>query len=286
MTAPASSDDVTAYVDCSDLRLGDRMALAWLAQHRRSRSGGRVALIDHCTRLASPLPLPRYFPETFADLTAEAIAARDLPRWEHGNLWLTAANAFAETQEPGRFEALPDQVERLLAAIRLLASARPRVLIHVLDDANYNFRRNWKRADVQALGAALIDAGCDVVLLNPSPSVFLGDFDRMLAEMLAADLFIGGDTGPSHVFALLRCGTPQIALYPDMARDRAAYAAEQRRLGLARPWCSLPFQTRLDVVQLSKSKRLVQAGSGWRLQSRGRFDPGRIAALALTRIGR
>ena len=107
----------------------------------------------------------------------------------------------------------------------------------------------------------------------------------MLAEMMAADLFIGGDTGPSHVFAMLRGGAPQTAVYPDMSKDRAGYAGEQARLGLPLPWSSLPFQPFLDVVQLRKSKRIVRNVRGWGIQSVGRFRPAQVAALALARLG-
>lgn len=282
----AHEDAVERYVDCSELRLGDRMALAWLAQHHRLRTGMRVAVVDRHERAGLSFSLPDFFPRTFADLTPAEIEARRLPLWDPGNLWLTAANAFAQCQETGHFEALPDLVSTLLAAIRTLSSPRPRVLIHVLDDANYNFRRNWTRTDAHGLAVALGGAAIDVVILNPVPGTFVGGFERMLAEMLAADLFIGGDTGPSHVFAMLRGGASQIAIFPDMARDQVAYAAEQLRWNLPLPWSSLPFQTHLDVVRLKKRKRLVREAGGWRLQSVGRFDPAQVAALASARLRR
>ncbi|MDQ6685577.1 MAG: hypothetical protein M3Z16_10670, partial [Pseudomonadota bacterium] len=240
-----------------------------------------MAVIDRASIAALPISLPKYFPETFVDRTPAEIEAEGLPLWDTGNLWLSATNGFAVDRRPGRFESLPGVVTELLAAIGRLASTRPRVLVHVLDDATNLFRKNWKRIDAERLCARLTRAGCDVVVLNPARGIFLGDFDRMLAEMLAADLFIGGDTGPSHVFALLRGGAPQIAIVPDMARDRATYAPEQARLNLPLPWCSLPLQINLDVVQLVKRKRLVHEATGWRLQSVGRFDPARVAALAL-----
>lgn len=276
----ASRGRIDRHVDVSDLRMGDRMALAWLAQRERRATGVRTAVVDRGTAGGQRVDLPRYFPATFVG----ASAAGGLPRWEVGNLWLTAANAYAACRQPGCFEALPAPVHAHLTAIRAAPRPQPRVLVHVLDDAGYNFRRNWSRLDADRLVERLVATGCEVVMLNPAPGRFIGDFDRMLAEMMAADLFIGGDTGPSHVFAILRGGTPQIALYPDMAKDRASYAAEQVRLGLPLAWCSLPFQPKVDVVQLRKTKRIVRDGRGWRLQSVGRFDPAQIAALALTRV--
>ena len=278
-------DNVDRYVDCSDLRLGDRMALAWLGQHIRKRTGKRLAVLDRATLAALPIALPAYFPETFAALAPADIDARRLPHWDTGNLWLSATNAFEACRETGCFEAMPAVVVELLAAIRRLASPRPRVLVHILDDATYLFKKNWRRAEAEALVVLLRAAGLDVIVLNPSPGSFLGDFDRMLAEMLAADLFIGGDTGPSHVFAMLRGGAPQIVIVPDMTKDRATYAPEQARMKLPWPWCSLPFQNDLGVVQLARRKRFVRDTTGLRLQSVGHFDPAEVAALACARLG-
>ncbi len=265
------------YVDCTELRLGDRIALAWYAQHRRLESGLRVGVVDAHATLAAKFALPRYFPDTFAPVAGDP-AAQGLESWDHGNLWLTAANAFASSRRAGHFEQVPESVRACARTLRRTAARR--ILIHVLDDASYNFARNWKRRDATALGKRLQELGADVVLLNPAPNCFIGNFERMLAEMLACDLFIGGDSGPSHVFALLCPDRPQISIYPNMARDRETYAGLQQALGLPLPWNSLPLRPDLNVVELAARRTLAWKGVRPRIRPVGRFAPGRVASLA------
>lgn len=277
--AAAGPRAVNQYVDCSELRLGDRIALAWYAQHRRLESGLAIGVVDAHAMLGAEFALPRYFPDTFAPVVGDPVA-QGLERWDHGNLWLTAANAFASSRRAGHFEHVPDEVQICARELRRTAAV-PRILIHVLDDASYNFARNWKRHDANALGGRLRQLGAEVVLLNPEPSCFMGNFERMLAEMLACDLFIGGDTGPSHVFALLCPDRPQISIYPSMARDRQTYAGLQHALGLPLPWNSLPLRPNLNVVELAARRTLAWRGIRPRIRRIGRFDPYRVASLAV-----
>lgn len=271
----------TWRVDASRLRLGDRMALAWWAQRRRLDEGLRFAVIDRAAGGGAPVfDLPLHFPLSF-----ESDEGRALPDWDTGNLWLTVTNVFARQPLAGQFEHVPpavlDQAQQLRAG---RSSAGLRVLMHVLDDAPYNKARNWQRTQALALAARLQQAGCEVVLLNPSPGQFLGGLDRMLAEMLACDAFIGGDTGPSHVFAMLCADKPQLAIYPDMARDQRKFAAEQQALGLALPWNSLPKRPDLAVLTLRAGRQWVRQGWRWRYERVGRFDAAEAADRLLQRL--
>lgn len=258
-------------VDVSTMRLGDRMACAWWAQERRLKEGVRFAVVDRQERLAQEFSLPRYFPATFEPAESDS----RLPVWDPGNLWLTVTQAFHDSRRPGHFEALPEEVLRRARELRQ-ASLRQRLLVHVLDDAPYNRARNWSRSSVAGLKQVLSGLPIDCVLLNPQPGIFLGSYDEMLAQMLAADLFIGGDTGPSHVFAMLCPEKPQLAIYPDMRRDQARYAAEQASRGLAHAWNSLPKRPGLDVLTLRPSRQWEW--EGWRPHWRraGLFAPGQV----------
>lgn len=271
----------TWRVDASRLRLGDRMALAWWAQRRRLDEGLRFAVIDRAAGGGAPVfDLPLHFPLSF-----EPDEGRPLPDWDTGNLWLTVTNAFARQPQAGQFEHVPPAVLSQAQQLRAgRSSAGPRVLMHVLDDAPYNKARNWQRTQALALAARLQQAGCEVVLLNPSPGQFLGGLDRMLAEMLACDAFIGGDTGPSHVFAMLCADKPQLALYPDMARDQRKFAAEQQALGLPLPWNSLPKRPDLAVLTLRAGRQWVRQGWRWRYERVGRFDAAEAADRLLQRL--
>lgn len=263
-------------IDVSDMRLGDRMASAWWAQRRRLDEGQRFVAIDANHMLREQFSLPRFFPETFVDLPPEQAAS--LPRWDQGRLWLTVTNVFSRQPLPGRFEHLPPAV---LARAAELAEGktRPRVLVHQLNDAHYNRARNWKQVDTDALLPALEALGLEARLLNPQRGQFLGGYDEMLAQMLAADAFIGGDTGPSHVFALLCADKPQLALYPDMGPEHREYAQLQRELGLPLPWDSHPMRPALTRLQLKRSHEWVRWRGIVRPFHVGRFDAREVAAL-------
>lgn len=271
---------LAAYIDCSDMRLGDRMASAWLAQHRRRRTGERFGVLDRCERLQEPFSLPLYFPDTFESVSANDPQLKRLPPWNQGNLWLSATNAFARSPEAGAFEHLPEDVRWDAERLRRIHPSRgPRVLMHVLDDAPYNRRRNWQRRDAEALSKRLKREGCQVTVLNPRRGEYLGGYPHMLAQMLATDLFIGGDTGPSHVFAMLCPQKPQIAIYPDMRDDQAAFATEQRAMGLALPWSSLPLRSSIQVFELRRGAPMLIHRGGLRFDVRrcSRFDVDSVA---------
>jgi hypothetical protein len=278
----ASAQRIKSYIDFSTLRLGDRMAAAWYAQHRCRQTGERFGVIDRHIHLPEPFPMTTYFPDTFVDVTEADVIHGEMEEWNQGILWLTAANEFNRTGISGTFERIPAEVLSLAAErTHSKRQKRPRVVMHVLDDAKYNDRRNWHRKDAEALTVKLREAGCEVVILNPERERYTGNFASMLAEMLAADAFIGGDTGPSHVFAMLCPDKPQLAIYPDMTEDRKTYAQVQNALNLPQPWNSLPFRKDLAVLQLSPSRRLMRNGFKIRRAHVGRFDPTEAADIML-----
>ncbi len=267
-----------ATIDVSDMRLGDRMAATWWAQHRHLHEGVRFALIDDNRMLREPFPLARFFPRTFVELPAAEVA--HLPHWDTGNLWLTVTNVFAKHLRAGHFEHLPAEVLTRKEQLNV-GKTRPRVLMHQLNDATYNRARNWHQGDADKLVHALEARGLDVHVLNPSRGQFLGGYDEMLAQMLAADAFVGGDTGPSHVWSMLCASKPQLALYPSMARDRRQYAALQRELQLPVAWDSRPKRPDLIEMTLRPSLRWWLEGRRPRCTRAGRFDVARAADLVV-----
>ena len=67
--------------------------------------------------------------------------------------------------------------------------------------------RMWPRERFEALAARLRAAGWEVVLLDDS----LRDVDQLLAALTGADRFIGNDSGPGHLAALL--GVPTFTIF-------------------------------------------------------------------------
>lgn len=92
----------------------------------------------------------------------------------------------------------------------------------------------------QAVLAALDHSGVQAVdVLARHPGTDLPE--PLLAEMLAADAWVGGCSGRDHLWALLRPQAPQLALWPGAAQEQAGWATVQRGLGLSEPWCRWPF---------------------------------------------
>jgi len=271
-----TSGNPSAVIDVSGLRLGDRMACAWWAQRRRMDEGLCFGLIDHNRMLGEPFTLTRYFPQTFVELSPEQAAS--LPVWDQGSLWLTVSNAFGLRPESGHFEHVPEAIRERAQQLRE-GKTRPRLLIHQLNDAPYNRARNWLQRDADKLPPALEALGFEARLLNPRQGKFLGGYEEMLAQMLAADAFIGGDSGPGHVFAMLCPDKPQLAIYPDMRRDQRAYAKLQRKLGLPLPWNSLPKRADLLLLTLKPSRTIQWHVWRPRLFRVGRFDADQAASL-------
>ncbi|TWC67254.1 hypothetical protein FB597_10464 [Herbaspirillum sp. SJZ099] len=273
---------LAAYVNFSKLRLGDRMASAWYAQHRRLRTGERFGALDQHLLIPEPFPMELYFPDTFTAVNEEQIKSMALPEWDQTVLWLNATNEFGRHPVNGFFEHIPDsvlQAAQKLSSIRV--SHKPYVLMHILDDALYNHKRNWRREDALAVARALEKKGCEVILLNPEPGKFNGNYQDMMAQMLAADAFIGGDTGPSHLFAQLCPHKPQLAIYPDMKEDREIFRALQESLGLPLPWNSLPKKCNLAMIELQLARATTRRGFKIRRRQYQRFFPSDVIGVLM-----
>ncbi|KAF1047004.1 MAG: hypothetical protein GAK35_00801 [Herbaspirillum frisingense] len=261
------------------------MASAWYAQHRRLKTGERFGALDRHLLIPEPFPMALYFPDTFTTVTEEDIDRLQLPQWDQTVLWLNATNEFARNPADGFFEHVP---ESILSAARRLeegkTAGRPMVLMHVLDDAAYNHKRNWRRADALAVARALEKEGCEVSLLNPEQGKFVGGYQDMMAKMLAADAFIGGDTGPSHLFAQLCPDKPQVAVYPDMTEDQANYRQLQEAQALPLPWNSLPKKRKLAHITLVCARATTWSGFWIKQRKYQRFYPADVLRALLPQL--
>jgi heptosyltransferase-2 len=76
--------------------------------------------------------------------------------------------------------------------------------------------REWPRERFYALAAHLRGAGWQVTLIDNS----LTDLDRLLEILAGADRFIGNDSGPGHLAALL--GVPTFTLFGPQLPERFA----------------------------------------------------------------
>lgn len=105
------------------------------------------------------------------------------------------------------------------------------VVFGVLADVEYNERRDMSLQCIADTVKELEREGYTVDVLAdkeyPGLHVMRMPFKEALEHVAGASVFIGGDTGFSHVAAA--CGVPQVALYPDWLRaGRFSYAEATR----------------------------------------------------------
>lgn len=228
-------------IDVTNLKIGDRVACAYLMSYYQEHHGIKWMVEDR--RPDDPRCIP--FQKMWPWLCGE----EDVGEVHFGNLWIKAPTVFEETG----YEAKPPEVwTPLFKGLE----RKPFVIgFHCLTDAAYNTARNhdqrlWGEMLTKmklAVPADLI--GIDVI---QSPN---GSFDKDIAPRIAAcDLFIGGDTGTSHLFAAIHPKRPCISIYPDMSFDQQAFEWERVKMGCSQPWNSLPLSFNRHVFTMKDHK--------------------------------
>lgn len=145
-------------------------------------------------------------------------------------------------------------------------TSRERIVYSLLTNAKYNERRNMDLDRARETIDQLRTAGYTVDVLYDREHPLFPDrldltFKQAIKCVAGASIFIGGDTGFSHVAA--GYGTPTIALYPDHTRwGKGAIMKSQRVAGwwdipslLWTPFNTLPNNDQLHVVEIGSDHR-------------------------------
>lgn len=236
--------EVVIY-DFLDHKIGDTCAAVYLlGLWRQCNPDARLEVVDR-----GALEVRKYWPMLATGYWAEFVdVMKPLRRlnFEFGNLWISAPSAWRDC---GRAHS------RFSWSARNEIEEGPRydVGIHCLTDAEYNVKRNHDLAQFALLCNRLEQDHKLKIYWVPA-----GEDRRPLSEVIdnlrRCRMWIGGDTGLSHLFAMLHPNRPLVAIYSDDSNDRAAFEHERTKIRAwwnreggpaSSPWCSDPLSRNL-----------------------------------------
>jgi len=228
--------EVVVY-DFYNHKIGDTVAAAYLLRvFKEKNPHARLFIADR-----GALPVKTYWP-SLADEWQTELGDRWLNHrrlnFEFGNLWIAAPSAFHDTGIMLMARGFPDSYD---------------VGVHCLSGAQYNVARNHDRVQFKELVDWLVGIGLRVYVVPPAESG--QDLRTIIEHIGCCKMWIGGDTGFTHVFAATHPKRPLIAIYGNDAHDRAGFEDERLRMrawwepgspaGLSSAWCSDPLSLNL-----------------------------------------
>jgi len=229
--------EVVVY-DLLDHRIGDTVAALYLLSvFCRLNPGADLHLINR-----GALPIDdqglRFPVVLHSEIPAALEGARRL-NFEFGNLWIAAPSAWKD-----------GFIERFTTFDTTLPIYD--VGIHCLTEAGYNVKRNHDPDQFFELHRRLRMAGLNTY--NVPLAAEKRPLLEVVEEMRKCRVWIGGDTGFSHLFAALFPDRPLIAIYSDDSNDQEGFADERERMRpwwqvpggkMSSPWCSDPLSRNL-----------------------------------------
>lgn len=227
-------------------KIGDTVAAAYLLRVFKEKNPHvRLFIADR-----GALPVKTYWP-SLADEWSPELGDRWLNHrrlnFEFGNLWIAAPSAFKDNG------AGPTSSGILSVMAREWNPESYDVGIHCLTGAAYNTSRNHDRVQFKELIDWMVASGLRVYVVPPVDAG--ADLRTIIEHIGCCKMWIGGDTGFTHVFAATHPKRPLIAIYGDDAHDRAGFEDERLRMrawwepgspaGLSSAWCSDPLSLNL-----------------------------------------
>lgn len=197
-------------INFQTVRNGDLVALANVVEHVRRRDGN---------------PAVRFH------ITDEALHATDYCR--RFRAWLIRHTDYFDPEPSGQHLALTNANQWMyrgavgdLVSIRNPCATRPKIAVFPLLDAPYNVYRNWPHpvlAEILERFQRPPWADCQRVIcsrrglpdgIDPAGYQVSHDFAANLIHLLEAAVYVGGDTGMSHLAGVLDRGpTPYFYLH-------------------------------------------------------------------------
>ena len=242
------------YYNFNGHRIGDKVAGAFMVSERVQEHDDEFVLIDPDYNKINSFPIKQFFPqiskfvlETENQEDAEKmLQERGFEKLHTGNLWVSAPSLMKDTGfTPTMY--LPKYIKDFVRAIdadpqdgrppKKLTDFGLVIVNHCLSNPPYN--PNRRHDSVQWLNLMdrikkhLLDNKIDGVVVDV-PN-FQWDFSRVIGLISTADIFIGGDTGCTHVAGAL--DKEIVAVYGNSDHDVKAFHVE----GMSSEWCSDPL---------------------------------------------
>lgn len=236
-------------------RIGDRIASAYLLSYYKETQGLDYLLIEHTQEALAMnrFPVAKFFPElsdnviytNSSDKLYKELTSKFEPMQFH-NLWISAPSLKQDTGYRTKI-VLPEDVKSFSETIKIEGNERNIrdykcvVINHPLIDAPYNIARNVNLAQWKKTMNMIRDKYDkeDVIVIDvPAKGLSV---QQVIGLLSLGDIFIGCDTGFSHLYSALYNYNPIIAIYPDETSDREAFEWEREKYGYSHSWCSDPI---------------------------------------------
>lgn len=239
-------------------RLGDKLVACYQLQYYATNEGIKYLIFD--TSADSLFPVKDFFPD-LGEFSVENPHPEQL--WEEllnkgfetlhfGNLWISSPSLKQDTNFRAKM-ILPFYLKNLQQNFydenkKRVVDYKIKIVNHCLLDAGYNIGRNHNREQFDRLIGRVREYikqnNIDAVVVD-IPIDYSWNVPQIMSLIELGDIFIGGDTGFSHTFALFNPDRPLIAIYGDDTSDRNAFEEEKIRMKCSHSWCSDPMSENL-----------------------------------------
>ena len=238
-----------AYYDLYSYKIGDKVASCyWIIANLYKYPEG-LAIIDptYCFRESFPIKhfCPVLSPMVIETLdynrTVNELHAKGYEKIKTDNLWIEAPSIKLDTGATPEL-IVPQEYVDFANAVEIdgkkLSEYDYKIVNHCLLDAPYNVGRNHTKEQWVALmdriRGYLKEKGINGVVIDIRKERVLA-FTQIAGLISTANLFIGGDTGSSHMAAALK--KEIVAIYGNNSHDVAAYSRGRH----SSPWNSDPI---------------------------------------------
>jgi len=255
------------YYNFSGHRIGDKVAGAFMVSERIQEHDDEFILIDPDWNKANSFPVKQFFPqiskfvlETENHEDAEKmLEERGFEKLHTGNLWVSAPSLMKDTGfTPAMY--LPKHIKDFVKVIdanpqdgrpeKKLTDFSLIIVNHCLSNPPYNPNRRhdlmqWLSL-TDKIKKYILDNKIDGVVVDV-PN-FEWDFSHVIGLISTADIFIGGDTGCTHVAGAL--DKEIVAIYGNSDHDVKAFHVD----GMSSEWCSDPLSKTYTKFVMENNK--------------------------------
>lgn len=238
-------------------RIGDKVAVSALIQHEIEEYGHQFVLIDPKWDDFKSFPIRQFFPQISKfvletrnpEEAMEMCLGAGFERLETGNLWITVPSLKLDTGfTPTMF--LPPHAKKFAETItanykdgtsKRIIDHDIRIVNHCLVDAPYNPARNhdanqWFKF-LDRVKDYLEQNKINGIIVDVPP--YEWSFQQVIALISLSNIFIGGDTGSTHVAGALKKNI--VAIYGNSDHDVKAFHEQKEREGRSSEWNSDPL---------------------------------------------
>jgi hypothetical protein len=260
------------YYNFNGHRIGDKVAGAFMVSERVQEHDDEFVLIDPTWDRVDSFPIKQFFPQisnfVFETNTPEKaeklLEEKGFDKLHTGNLWVSAPSLVKDYAEKGvdmyPTMYIPKYIKDFVKSIdatpedgrptKKLTDFELVIINHCLSNPPYN--PNRRHDPIQWVGLMkrinqyMQDNKIDGVMVDV-PN-YQWSFSHVIGLISTADIFIGGDTGCTHVAGALKKDI--VAVYGNSDHDVKAFHVD----GMSSEWCSDPLSKTYTKFVMENNK--------------------------------